>query len=58
METKEINKALQSKGLSAEARKALERKNYDELLVIIYQLYGLLPPDEKIDVKIKGTGLG
>lgn len=26
METKEINKALQSKGLSEESRKALERK--------------------------------
>jgi molecular chaperone DnaK len=38
--------------------KALERKNYDELLAVIYQLYELLPPDQKDDFKIKGTGIG
>jgi molecular chaperone DnaK len=40
--------------------KALERKNYDELLVAIYSLYNLLPPEAKAkeEYKIKGTGLG
>jgi molecular chaperone DnaK len=40
--------------------KALERKNYDELLVAIYSLYHLLPPEAKAkeEYKIKGTGLG
>jgi molecular chaperone DnaK len=38
--------------------KALERRNYDELLSVIYRLYSLLPPDHKDDFKIKGTGIG
>lgn len=38
--------------------KALERKNYDEVLSIVYRLYALLPPEEKDDFKIKGTGIG
>jgi molecular chaperone DnaK len=47
-----------SKNLVELGEKALERKNYDELLAIIYRLYELLPPDHQDDFKIKGTGIG
>lgn len=36
---------------------ALERKNYEELKVVINQLYSLLPPQEQENAKIKGTGI-
>ncbi|MBS0031191.1 Hsp70 family protein [Chitinophaga sp. 22321] len=37
--------------------KALERKNYDELKVVVNQLYHLLP-DTKEGDQLKGTGIG
>jgi molecular chaperone DnaK len=36
---------------------ALQRQNYHELRAAIYGLYGLLPPEQRIDDAIKGTGL-
>lgn len=36
---------------------ALQRQNYHELRGAIYCLYGLLPPEQRLDDTIKGTGL-
>lgn len=47
-----------AKQLIALGEKALERKNYDEVLSVVYQLYAILPPEEKDDFRIKGTGIG
>ncbi|HEX3009424.1 MAG TPA: hypothetical protein VHO90_17595, partial [Bacteroidales bacterium] len=47
-----------AKKLVAMGEKALERKNYDEVLSIVYQLNALLPPEEKDNFRIKGTGIG
>ncbi len=44
--------------LIATGEKALERKNYDEVLAVVYGLYALLPHDKRIEDRIKGTGLG
>ena len=40
-----------------QGEKALDRKNYDELLSVIYSLYALLPPEIKEQEQIRGTGL-
>lgn len=46
-----------AKNFVEKGEKALERKNYDELLVVIHSLHELLPEEEKHDEQIKGTGL-
>lgn len=38
--------------------KALERKNYDELKVVVNQLYHLMPDTKKAEDQLKGTGIG
>lgn len=43
--------------LKEKGDQALERKNYEELKVIINQLYSLLPLQEQKRVDIKGTGI-
>jgi molecular chaperone DnaK len=47
-----------AKQLIALGEKALERKNYDEVLSVVYQLNAILPPEQKDDFRIKGTGIG
>jgi molecular chaperone DnaK len=36
---------------------ALQRQNYDELRAVVYGLHALLPPEERTDDPMKGTGL-
>ena len=60
IENRKYKDVAAAKRIVDNGEKALERKNYDELLVAIYSLYNLLPPEEKAkeEYKIKGTGLG
>ncbi len=52
------DKKRDSERLIGMGEKALERKNYDEVLAVVYGLYALLPKDKEIEDRIKGTGLG
>jgi molecular chaperone DnaK len=53
----EYTDPLKARKLKEKGDQALERKNYEELKVIINQLYSLLPPQEQERVNIKGTGI-
>jgi molecular chaperone DnaK len=52
------NNEEQAKRLIEMGEKALERKNYEELLSVCYRLHSLLPPEKKDEFSIKGTGIG
>jgi molecular chaperone DnaK len=58
MQTNRYRDEVKAKKIIEMGEKALERRNYDELLAIIYQLFDLLPPEQKDDFRIKGTGIG
>jgi molecular chaperone DnaK len=47
-----------AKHFVALGERAMERKNYEEVLSVVCQLHALLPPDAKDDFNIKGTGIG
>ncbi|MBA4057804.1 MAG: hypothetical protein C0490_24020, partial [Marivirga sp.] len=55
--TDEYKDAGKANSLKEKGDRALERKNYDELRVVINSLHALLPEKEQQKSQIKGTGI-